>query len=130
MNKFQAAVNESRREIGELKQKIARLEMVAMESVWANVFHDATRNSEWLTDKAFCPSGGAICYQTMYVAYRILNDVKPKRILELGLGQSTKLIGQYAAAHQGVSHKVVENNADWISFFLNVSPPPPRDRDC
>ena len=46
--------------------------------------------------------------------------MKPKKILELGLGQSTKLISQYVKGNDGVTHSVIENNSDWINFFTNT----------
>ena len=53
----------------------------------------------------------------MYALYRVLNEAKPKSILELGLGQSTRMIAQYAMHTPGVEHTVVENNPSWIDFF-------------
>ena len=40
----------------------------------------------------------------------------PRRILELGLGQSTKLTGQYAR-YFGAAHVVVEHDREWVEFF-------------
>ena len=37
--------------------------------------------------------------------------------MELGLGQSTKLISQYAAEFPKVRHQVVEHDLNWIDFF-------------
>lgn len=51
--------------------------------------------------------------------YRVLNEARPKHILELGLGQSTRMIAQYAAAFDDVEHIVVEHDQDWINFFKN-----------
>jgi len=42
---------------------------------------------------------------------------KPLHILELGLGQTTKMIGQYARSNSNVSHIIVEEDKDWIKFF-------------
>ena len=91
----------------------------AAESVWADVFSQTVANSPWLTDKTFSPGRWAVGYPYLYVMYRVLNETKPKRILELGLGQSTRMIAQYAAAHEGVEHFVVEHDPDWIEFFTN-----------
>ena len=49
--------------------------------------------------------------------YRVLNEIHPTSILELGLGQSTKLIAQYVQSHCDVVHKVVEHDKNWINFF-------------
>lgn len=89
------------------------------ESVWADVFHDAIIDSTWLENKTFVPGRWAIGYQYLYVLYRVLNEYRPKRILDLGLGQSTRMIAQYAASDSGVEHIVVEHDESWISFFKN-----------
>ena len=96
------------------------LERKLDELIWCEVYHDTIRGSEWLSpDLPFSPGRGAIGYPVMYVLYRILNEVKPKSILELGMGQTTKLIGSYAAYYKGCSHKIVEHDESWIEFFSN-----------
>lgn len=91
------------------------------ELIWSEVYHDTIRGSEWLSEKQdFSPGRGAIGYPVMYVLYRVLNEVKPKSILELGMGQSTKLIGSYAAfMGSECKHYVVEHDKSWIEFFAN-----------
>ena len=46
-----------------------------------------------------------------------VNEICPKRILDLGLGQSTRMIGQYTMANEDVTHLVVEHDSEWIAFF-------------
>ena len=105
-------------ELQSQREWISKAVKNSSESVWASIFHDSIQGCPWLKDKAFWPGRAALGYQAMYVVYRILNELKPKRILELGLGQSTKLISLYAAdSSQGVEHTVVESNKDWINFF-------------
>lgn len=91
----------------------------SMENVWANVYHDTIKRSSWLKDHTFSPGRWAIGYPAMYVIYRVLNEFKPQSILELGLGQSTKMIAQYVDANKEVRHKVVEHDKAWINFFKN-----------
>ena len=80
----------------------------ASEAVWAQIFNNTISESLWLKDKTFSPGRWAVGYPYLYVMYRVLNETRPKRILELGLGQSTRMIAQYAAAFQDVEHIVVE----------------------
>lgn len=88
------------------------------ELIHARNFENITQNSNWLEDKSFTTGGWAIGYQGLYCLYRVLNEFRPKNILELGLGQSTKMIGQYAKNFGGgVSHTVIENDDAWIEFF-------------
>lgn len=89
----------------------------ASEAVWAEVFNNAVSGSGWLLNKSFAPGRWAVGYPYLYAMYRVLNDGRPKRILELGLGQSTRMISQYTSAHEGVEHIVVEHDDSWIEFF-------------
>lgn len=91
------------------------------ENNWSDVFHDAIMGSKWLEKQDFCPGRWAIGYQALYVLYRVLNEVRPKAILELGLGQSTKLITQYAAVNSEVYHVVVEHDESWIDLFKTTT---------
>lgn len=89
----------------------------ASEAVWAQIFNNTITNSTWLKDKTFSPGRWAVGYPYLYVMYRVLDEARPKHILELGLGQSTRMIAQYAAAFDDVEHIVVEHDQDWIDFF-------------
>lgn len=100
-------------EMGVLTRKVQEL-------VWSEVYHDTIRGSRWLSpETSFSPGRGAIGYPLMYVLYRILNETKPVSILELGMGQSTKLIGSYVASEKECKHYVVEHDETWIDFFGN-----------
>lgn len=96
----------------------------ASEAVWAQIFNNTISESLWLKDKTFSPGRWAVGYPYLYVMYRVLNETRPKRILELGLGQSTRMIAQYAAAFQDVEHIVVEHDQEWVEFFCNDFPLP------
>ncbi|MBP5251057.1 MAG: hypothetical protein J6Z17_01430 [Treponema sp.] len=89
------------------------------EAVWASIFHDAIQECAWLKNRKFFPGRWAAGYPALYAIYRVLDNFRPKKILELGLGQSTRIIGQYAAYLKDVSHTVVESNPEWIDFFKN-----------
>lgn len=91
----------------------------ASEAVWAETFNNTINGSAWLKNTAFSPGRMAVGYPALYVMYRVLNEARPQRILELGLGQSTRMIGQYVATHEGVEHVVVEHDPEWIAFFQN-----------
>ncbi len=86
------------------------------ELVFANIFHDTIKHSEWF-DIPLSLSSGAIGYNFAYILYRTLNDIKPKKILEMGLGQSTKIINEYANHYKNIEHHIVEHDAVWIDFF-------------
>lgn len=100
-----------------INQKIDYNKRNSNEIIYAHIFKSTISNSEWLNDKNLSPRGAAIGYSGLYCMYRILNDIKPKKILELGLGQSTKIIQQFVDCNEGTKHIVVENDQDWIDFF-------------
>jgi hypothetical protein len=98
-------------------QSTSLLDRTLNEVLWAETFRSTIESSAWLTDRAFSPGRWAVGYPYLYVLYRVLNEIQPKRILELGLGQSTRMIAQYAGSHDGVQHIVVEHDQEWIDFF-------------
>lgn len=91
-------------------------EKLISEIYWANVFRDTIQDSDWLKNKSFSPGRWAANYIDLYVLYRVLNDVKPKNILECGLGQSSKMTIQYAK-HFNSKLNICEHNKSWIEFF-------------
>lgn len=95
---------------------MARLEAKTDELIWAATFQSVTAKSTWFRNKSLAPGRWALGYPALYILYRILNEMRPKNILELGLGQSTRMIAQYAAHYKGVRHTVVEHDKDWLAF--------------
>lgn len=87
------------------------------EVYWAQVYHDTICSSKWLMDKKISPGRMAVGYNFLYLLYRALDDFRPMNILELGLGQSTRLTSQYAA-NLLAQHVVVEHDQKWKEFFL------------
>lgn len=100
----------------------------ARETFYAAVFNNTVEGSGWLKDRSFSPCGWAAGYQYLYVMYRILNEFRPKCILDLGLGQTSKMIAQYAAANPDVRHVIVEASQEWIDFYRRANPLPPNSR--
>lgn len=68
------------------------------------------------------PGGWAVGYPFLCILYRILDEIQPHSILELGLGQSTKLTAAYMCSefNDGTfEHIVVEHDTEWIQFMKN-----------
>ena len=96
------------------------------EVYWAQIYNNTVSNSSWLKNNNFSPGRWAVGYPFLYTMYRVLDEMHPKRILELGMGQTTKMIGQYVAYNSDVEHIVVEQDKDWIKFFTGISPLPTK----
>ncbi|GAB3279258.1 hypothetical protein GCM10027347_53880 [Larkinella harenae] len=96
--------------------RLDKQETVLNEIYNANLFRDSISSSEWLEKKSFSPGRWAVDYSFLYILYRVLNHVKPKYIVEFGLGQSTKMISQFAEFYD-LELSVFENNQEWIDFF-------------
>ena len=90
----------------------------------AEVFHDRIRDSAWFTHQALSPGNYAVDYGFLKTLYNVLSAMQPQFILEFGLGQSSKMVHQYAAFFQADA-LTCENNDDWISFFFRNENPIP-----
>lgn len=81
---------------------------------WANIYHDSIRGKEWLENQPLNVGRWAGNYVFFYLLNRILADLRPHSILELGIGESTKFISAYLSNElKTTSHIVVEENRDW-----------------
>ena len=109
-----------------LARQIEAAKREGAENVFAQVFHDTIAGSTWLKNQTFSPGRWAVGYPFLYPLYRVLDEKQPEAILELGLGQSTHMMTQYALAHPQVRHTVVEESAEWISFFAAKHPLAPN----
>lgn len=97
---------------------LMQTQSVLSEIYRAQMFHDATIDSEWYTHKDLSLGPAAIDYGTAYVIYRVLDMIHPTNLLEFGLGQSSKIIHQYANYYAKPA-LTIEHSAEWIKFFSN-----------
>ncbi|MBR1600277.1 MAG: hypothetical protein IJ677_01715 [Alphaproteobacteria bacterium] len=85
---------------------------------FADLLHDTIINSTWLHDKSFSLHGWAANYSFIYMLYRILDNTKPQNILEMGMGQTSRLTSQYVAyCNQNATLDIIENDSDWIATY-------------
>lgn len=85
---------------------------------WAQIYHDSIRDKKWLSDLSLNIGRWAGNYPFFYALNRILNDYKPKNILELGLGESSKFISTYIDNYLTESvHTIIEQSEDWKNSF-------------
>jgi 16S rRNA G966 N2-methylase RsmD len=87
----------------------------------ANIFNSSITDCEWLKYKSFSPGSWAVDYAFLYTLFNILNVMHPKSILEFGLGQSSKLIHQYANFYEDVNAITCEHDSKWVAFFERIT---------
>lgn len=83
----------------------------------AEIFHDRIKDSPWFVRTRLAPGNWAVDYGFLNTLYNVLSAMKPRRLLEFGLGQSSKLVHQYAAYYHADA-VTCEHDDDWISFFF------------
>ncbi len=101
-------------------QTIRDVKANSAEVVWAHVFHDTIKGRKWLQELALSPGRMACNYSLLFVLTKILINCKPKRIIEFGLGETSKLISAFINNELSQSiHHIIEHDKEWISFFLD-----------
>ena len=100
-------------------EKLDSLSKQNKELLKSSIFNDSIVDSKWLKYKSFSPGEWAVDYAFLYTLYRVLNDMHPKSIIEFGLGQSSKLIHQYAHFYENENANAItyEHDPNWIEFF-------------
>lgn len=94
-----------------------------MELLWARTWEDTCRDIEWIKNlPGISPGRWAVGYNYIYVMTRVLNELKPHSILDLGLGISSSLISTYLGYEKEKNsgqfeHLVVEQSQDWIETY-------------
>ena len=84
----------------------------------ADLLHDTIINSTWLKNKSFSLHGWAANYSFIYMLYRILDNAKPQNILEMGIGQTSKVTSQYIAyCNPSAMLDIIENDESWITTY-------------
>lgn len=108
---------------GVVKKMITNQEEIlklSQESEWANVYHDSIRGKKWLEELPLNIGRWAGNYSFFYVLNRILNDFKPKSILEFGLGESSKFVMCFTEnLLLDTSHLIIEQDPKWKDIFIS-----------
>ncbi len=86
------------------------------ELVWAEVFNSAIRDSEWFRTSV-SPGRWAVGFPYLYVMYRVLDEMRPGMILEMGTGQTTRMIADYLGWNGEAVHIAVEQDEDWAGYI-------------
>lgn len=111
IKKIKNLVNENRKLHQENLKQIKELE-------WAHIFHDSIKGKPWLENLSLNIGRWAGNYPFFYVLNRIMNDYKPKSIVEFGLGESSKFISTYIKNElHNTTHQILEQSEDWHRAF-------------
>ena len=104
----------------EILDHVKLLRREAQESIMAHVFGDSITDVDWIRKKSFSPHGAAANYSFLYILFRILNDINPQNILELGMGQTSKLTSQYVSYKNTTARlHLIEHDLTWVDIFRN-----------
>ncbi len=87
------------------------------EIIYANVWRDTIKGLDWAESiPSISPGRFAVGYNYLYVITRILMDMKPMKVLDVGLGISSTVISSYFKHNQG-EHLVLEHDKEWADFY-------------
>lgn len=109
--------NKTTERLHKLAEKADTIIAQQQELLMAHKFHDTIADYDWLKYKGFSLTCMAIDYSLAYTISRVLNTMRPQKILECGLGQSSRIIHQYAN-YYNYSAITCEHDKDWVKFFL------------
>lgn len=108
--------------ISAIKEYFKNLQNQNYELIWAKTWDDTKKGIDWIADMpGISPGRWAVGYNYLYVMTRILNDKRPRSVLEFGLGISSTLISHYFNSQNmkdGI-HDVIEHDEGWINFYKN-----------
>ncbi|MFN5443157.1 MAG: hypothetical protein ACK48V_02905 [Crocinitomicaceae bacterium] len=118
MFKIRSIIREMFIHLKNIKIKQDEINNRLIELEWSQIYHDSIRGKKWIEELPLNIGRWAGNYTFFYVLYRILSEVKPKSILELGLGESTKYISTFIENELlETKHLVVEHDLDWANNF-------------
>ena len=121
-NEFKMLVQNMEEQKKQILDSIQNLQKKAQtqyqELNFADLLHDSTRNSQWFKDKTLSLYGWAANYSFIYTLFRILDNVRPAKILEMGLGQTSLATSQYVAHNNPAAEvDIIENDTSWINIY-------------
>lgn len=106
--------------IAEFRQQLKDIKAQNSELEWANIYHDTIRGRKWLNELSLSPGRWAGNYSLFYILTRILSDYKPTKIIEFGLGESSKIISSFVDNELPNSeHFIIEHDINWVTYFAS-----------
>ncbi len=90
--------------------------IIVKEHQYLSSLHYNLRAVGW-DDFTFFPDGFAANASLLYLLFKILQKTKPKTILELGSGQSTKFTTRYVKENERSEITILEDNEEWCEII-------------
>lgn len=107
-----------KKQLDALNNRINLNNSILEELQYSVVLNQSWIDSEWVKNKSFSLRLGSSNYSFIYSLFKILDEIAPSRILEFGLGQTTKLTSQYVNnKNTNAALDIVEHDNDWINEF-------------
>ena len=120
LNSYETSLNKLLNE----SYKFQNILALENENLYAHIFNNLINNTEWVELKDFIPTGGAANYSLLFMILVTLNYAKPRKILELGIGQSSKLTCAYAKFNQeNTKLQIIEHDQAWINTMFEQLKP-------
>lgn len=86
---------------------------------WYDACRDILKSCHWIQFKDISSYDHHVMpWRESVEIFRIIERREPTSFLELGLGESSKLLAQYANAI-GANHMIIDEDKDWCVSFLN-----------
>lgn len=93
-----------------------RASKLARDIVAVDLLRKATEQHEWVPRDLYPAAGGAADHKLLYILIRALAEHSFNNVLELGAGETTRVLDAYAA-HTGASVTTVEHDARWVELL-------------
>lgn len=99
-------------------EELKQIQKQNTELIHAEIFNNLILNSNWVIKKDFIPIEGAANYSFLFLLYVVLEYLCPDKILEFGLGQTSKLTTQYIVNKKPKAFlNIIEHDTGWYNYF-------------
>ena len=117
INKKSSQTKNMQTQLSEIENRLKEIEKLNQELLWGSYFQNSIASSNWVLDRSFSATNGAANYSLLYKLFKVYDIVKPKNILEFGLGQSTSLTRQYCVANKSAHAIVCDDSREWVKTY-------------
>ncbi len=111
-----------RRRLAQGTQKFARrFDPLGMEAIHQGNYFRLADETDWLTHTPLASArGGTANYSLLYATLSVLRDDRTERVLELGAGATSNLVGQWSAAGRGESVHI-DDDESWLGRSVRTT---------